>query len=49
VLVGSRNPTKTAAVADVFGRYFGAIEVLGLETPSGVAAQPVGRDGSVIG
>ena len=48
-LVGSRNPTKIAAVEDVFGRCFGAVEVLGLETPSGVAGQPVGMDETFAG
>lgn len=49
VLVGSRNPTKTAAVEDVFGRCFGAVQVIGLETPSGVAAQPVGLEETFAG
>lgn len=48
-LVGSRNPTKIAAVEDVFGRCFGEVAVIGLETPSGVAAQPVGMEETFAG
>lgn len=48
-LVGSRNPTKIAAVEDVFGRCFGAAEVIGFETPSGVADQPVGLEETFAG
>jgi inosine/xanthosine triphosphatase len=44
VLVGSRNPVKSAAVADVFASYFGDVEVRAIEAASGVAAQPVGDD-----
>jgi len=42
VLVGSRNPIKIAAVCDVFSRYFGDVEVFGVEVDPGVPAQPVG-------
>jgi inosine/xanthosine triphosphatase len=48
-LVGSRNPTKIAAVEDVFGRSFGAVEVVGIEVASGVAGQPVGMDETFAG
>ena len=44
VLVGSANPVKIAAVRDVFEPYFRGAEVEGIETPSGVSAQPVGED-----
>ena len=44
VLVGSANPVKIAAVQDVFEPYFPGAEVEGIETPSGVPAQPVGED-----
>jgi inosine/xanthosine triphosphatase len=44
VLVGSANPVKIAAVRDVFEPYFPGAEVAGIETPSGVPAQPVGDD-----
>ena len=42
VLVGSRNPVKIAAVREVFTRYFGDIEILGVEVDPVVPAQPVG-------
>jgi inosine/xanthosine triphosphatase len=44
VLVGSANPVKSGAVADVFGSYFGEVEVRSIEAASGVPAQPVGDD-----
>jgi inosine/xanthosine triphosphatase len=44
VLVGSRNPIKSAAVAEVFASYFADVEVRGMEASSGVSAQPVGDD-----
>ncbi|MCU0510168.1 MAG: inosine/xanthosine triphosphatase [Anaerolineae bacterium] len=44
VLVGSRNPVKTGAVAEVFASYFGDVEVRGVEVESGVPAQPVGDE-----
>ena len=44
VLVGSANPVKIAAVRDAFEPYFPGAEVEGIETPSGVPAQPVGED-----
>jgi len=48
-LVGSKNPTKIAAVQDVFGRCFGAVEVIGIEVASGVRGQPVGMDETFAG
>jgi len=44
ILVGSANPVKIAAVRDVFESYFNGAEVEGIETPSGVPAQPIGED-----
>ena len=44
VLVGSANPVKIAAVQDVFEPYFPGAVVEGIETPSGVPAQPVGKE-----
>ena len=44
VLVGSSNGTKIGAVQDVFDGCFGAVEVIGIEVDSGVAAQPVGDE-----
>jgi inosine/xanthosine triphosphatase len=44
VLVGSVNPVKIAAVRDAFELYFPGAQVEGIETPSGVPAQPVGED-----
>jgi inosine/xanthosine triphosphatase len=44
VLVGSRNPVKTGAVAGVFASYFSDVEVRGIEVESGVPAQPVGDE-----
>ena len=43
-VVGSANPVKIAAVRDVFEPYFPGAVVEGIETPSGVPAQPVGED-----
>ena len=44
VLVGSANPVKIAAVRDAFEPCFPGAVVEGIETPSGVPAQPVGED-----
>lgn len=43
VIVASQNPTKIEAVKRAFGQYFGEIglEVIGVETPSGVSDQPM--------
>jgi inosine/xanthosine triphosphatase len=41
ILVGSNNPVKIEAVKEAFSHYFREIEVLGVETESGVPAQPV--------
>ncbi len=44
VVVGSRNPVKSAAVREGFQRFFGGARpaVEGVAVPSGVAAQPMG-------
>ncbi|MGC8780063.1 MAG: inosine/xanthosine triphosphatase [Anaerolineae bacterium] len=48
-LVGSCNPTKIAAVQDVFGRCFGQVEAIGIEVASGVSAQPMGMEETFLG
>ncbi len=49
ILVGSHNPTKIAAVEDVFNRFFGACEVMAIAVPSGVAGQPIGMEETFTG
>ena len=44
VIVGSTNEGKLAACRRAFERAFGAVEVHGVEVPSGVPAQPVGEE-----
>lgn len=44
VLVGSVNPVKVGAVRDVFEVHFPGAGVEGIETASGVPAQPVGEE-----
>jgi inosine/xanthosine triphosphatase len=44
VLVGSRNPVKSGAIAEVFASYFDNVEVRSVEVESGVPAQPVSDD-----
>lgn len=44
VLVGSGNPVKSGAVAEVFRAYFEDVEVGNVEVASGVPAQPVGDE-----
>lgn len=41
VNVGSSSPMKLAAVKSAFSRYFRGVRVRGVETASGVAAQPL--------
>lgn len=43
VIVASQNPVKLEAVRQAFAQYFGEIglEVVGIETPSGVREQPL--------
>ncbi len=49
ILVGSCNPTKIAAVQDVFSQRFGQVEAIGLEVASGVSAQPMGMEETFLG
>jgi len=44
VLVGSTNPVKLNAVNEAFSKFFNEVEVIGLEAPSGVPAQPVNEE-----
>jgi inosine/xanthosine triphosphatase len=44
ILVGSANPVKIAAVRDAFEPCFPGAVAEGIETPSGVPAQPVGAE-----
>ena len=44
VAVGSTNPVKVRAAAQIFGPLFPDAEVCGIDVPSGVAAQPVGEE-----
>jgi len=44
VLVGSNNPVKIAATREVFSKYFGQVNVTGIEVSSKVSAQPVGEE-----
>ena len=49
VAVGSTNPVKLAAVRTGLGDSFGPVKVVGAETASGVAAQPIGDDETIRG
>lgn len=42
--VGSTNPTKTRAVENVLRVLFSQVEIIELEVPSGIAAQPIGDE-----
>lgn len=44
VVVGSLNPVKIRAVEEVFGHYFGAVDVSPVETGSSVHEQPKSED-----
>ncbi len=48
VLVSSRNPVKIEAVEDAFRKYFGDVEVIGIEAKSHVPPQPI-NDETYIG
>jgi inosine/xanthosine triphosphatase len=48
VLVGSRNPVKIEAVEEAFRKYFGEVEVIGIDVKSHVPPQPV-NDETYIG
>ncbi len=49
VAVGSRNPVKVAAARAGFGDSLGAMEAVGVDAASGVAAQPMGDDETIQG
>ncbi len=44
VLVGSKNPVKIKAVEESFGKFFNDVKVESISVPSGVPAQPVGKE-----
>ena len=44
VLVGSQNRVKLEAAQEVFSKYFGEVEVVGVEVGGGVSSQPVARE-----
>lgn len=44
IAVGSTNPTKTRAVENVLHSVYDAIELMALEVPTGISAQPVGDE-----
>ena len=49
VIVGSRNPAKVRAVESAFAHFFRALKVKGIETQSGVKAQPLTLEETVRG
>ncbi|BDG61295.1 inosine/xanthosine triphosphatase [Caldinitratiruptor microaerophilus] len=49
IAVGSTNPAKVAATRAVLERAFPQAEVVPVEVPSGVPAQPVGEDETAAG
>jgi len=44
IAIGSTNPTKTRAVENVLRSVFEELEVVVLEVPSGISAQPIGDE-----
>jgi len=44
VLVGSKNPVKIEATNEVFSKYFGQVNVTGIEVSSKVSAQPINEE-----
>jgi inosine/xanthosine triphosphatase len=44
VLVGSKNPVKIEATKEAFKKYFGNVEVVGIEVNSKVSKQPIGME-----
>lgn len=44
IAVGSTNPTKTRAVETVLRVLYSDIELVALEVPTGIAAQPIGDE-----
>lgn len=49
VIVGSTNPVKRGAVAEVLARAGVTVEVRGVSVPSGVSDQPFGDDETIRG
>jgi inosine/xanthosine triphosphatase len=49
IAVGSRNPVKVAATRVGFGDSLGPVDVAGVDAASGVAAQPMGDDETILG
>ncbi len=44
ILVGSKNPVKINSAKEAFEKFFGNVEAIGIEVPSGVPDQPVNGD-----
>lgn len=49
VVVGSTNPAKLEPARLVFAEVFPGLEIRGVEVPSGVRAQPIGYEETVLG
>jgi inosine/xanthosine triphosphatase len=49
IVVGSKNPVKTQAVAEGFGKYFTKLEIVGVDVASGVASQPMSEKETMNG
>jgi len=49
VAVGSKNPAKIKAVHAAFERMQMEVEVVGIDVPSGVAAQPFSDEETITG
>ncbi|MBS3127489.1 inosine/xanthosine triphosphatase [Candidatus Woesearchaeota archaeon] len=41
ILVGSQNPVKVSATKEAFTKFFGDVEVIGIDVPSQVPDQPI--------
>ncbi|MGA8262882.1 MAG: inosine/xanthosine triphosphatase [Ignavibacteriaceae bacterium] len=44
ILVGSKNPVKISSVENAFKKYFGNVEVIGINVDSKVSDQPVNEE-----
>lgn len=49
ISVGSKNPVKVGAVREAFQKYWPECEVVGVEVESGVAAQPMSEEETMMG
>jgi inosine/xanthosine triphosphatase len=49
IVVGSKNPIKIGAVEEAFKKYWPDCEVVGIETESGVSAQPMSEKETMNG